>query len=408
MSGHSWKAFVGLLIFTMGTSIITPLIPLYADRFDLSPGVLTLLFATYTATVVPTMLVMGSLSDRIGRKNVMFPAMAAIMAASLVLALTESVPLLFVGRVLQGLAIGGFLGVGAAFVVDHARPGRRQRAALFASVGFRLGFGLGPGLGGVVSEYTDRSIHTPFAGHAALMLVAAAVVLFAPETVSRRRPEAGRAKLEIRIGIPAGQGRGFATFLGPAGFLMSFLDAALLAIAPLYIARTLEVESVVVPGLVGLLILGMGGLTPLVLGRVEPRRAMMVGVATSTVASLLVLGAAAVDAAALVVVAAAVIGFTNGLILQGGTAICGISVPLRDRGKLISAFYMCCYAGTVPIVGMGFLANAVGLTAALAAWSATAFALAAFVLGVGRHVFTRVVPYVEPPPPPSRPVEVPA
>jgi MFS family permease len=397
MTSGSWKAFIALLIFTMGTSIITPLIPLYAERFDLSAGTLSLLFATYTATVVPTMLIMGGLSDRVGRKRVMLPAMACISAASLLFALADSVPLLFAGRVLQGLAIGGFLGVGAAFVVDHAPPDRRARAALFAAVGFRLGFGLGPGLAGVVAEYSGDDIHRPFWGHLALMGVAILAVLLAPETVPRRR-----ARIEARVGVPEGQMRGFATFLGPAGFLMSFLDAALLAIVPLYIVQTLGVHNVAVAGLVGFLILGMGGLTPLVLGRVEPRRAMMAGVAISSVSSLLVVAASTADTVALVIVAAGVIGFTNGLILQGGTAICGITVPLRDRGKLISAFYMCCYAGTIPIVGLGYLANAIGLTKALAAWSAVALALAAFVLLVGGRAFRRVIPHIDPvvvPPP---------
>ncbi|MEW6583892.1 MAG: MFS transporter, partial [Actinomycetota bacterium] len=230
------------------------------------------------------------------------------------------------------------------------------------------------------------------AGHLALMGVAVLAVLLAPETVPRRR-----ARIEVRIGVPRDQLRGFATFLGPAGFLMSFLDAALLAIVPLYIVQTLEVHNVAVAGLVGFLILGMGGFTPLVLSRVEPRRAMIVGVVVSSLCSLMIVASSAVDTVVPVVAAAAVIGFTNGLILQGGTAICGITVPLRDRGKLISAFYMCCYAGTVPTVGLGYLATGVGLTAALAVWSATALVLAAFVLGVGGRMFRRVVPYVEPP-----------
>jgi MFS family permease len=400
VTSGSWKAFLALLVFTMGTSIITPLIPLYAERFDLGAGMLTLLFATYTATVVPVMLVMGNLSDRIGRKSVMLPAMAAISAASLVFALADSVPLLFVGRVLQGMAIGGFLGVGAAFVVDHARPERRHAAAMLASVGFRLGFGLGPGLAGIVAQYASDPIHRPFEGHLALMALAFAAILLAPETVPRRR-----VRVEVRIGVPEGQARGFATFLGPAGFLMSFLDAALLSVVPLYIVQTLEVRNVAIVGLVGFLILGMGGFTPLVLGRLEPRRAVIAGICVSAVASLLVVAAAAADTVALVVLAAALIGFTNGLILQGGTAICGITVPLQDRGKLVSAFYMCCYAGTTPIVGLGYLAGAIGLTGALAIWSGVALALGAFVVGVGGRVFRRVVPYVEPPPAPAARLE---
>ena len=391
MTRGSWTGFVALLVFTMGTSIITPLIPLYQAEFGLSNGELTLLFATYTATVVPTMLVMGNLSDQVGRRRVMLPAMAALTAASLVLGFAESVPLLFVGRVLQGLAVGGFLGVGTALVVDHAAPGRRELAAVVAGIGFRLGFGLGPGLAGIVAQYADDPIHRPFQGHAALMAVAVLAVLLTPETVPRRR-----ARIQVRVGVPPGQMAAFATFLAPAAFLMSFLDATLLSVAPLYMANTLGVDNVAVIGLVGFLVLGLGGFTPLLARRVPPRTAVIAGVAASSLSSLLVVGAAAAGTAALVVVAAAAIGLVNGLILQGGTAICGVSVPLAERGKLISALYMCAYAGTVPTVGLGYLSQAVGLTASLAVFSVVAIAMAAFILLVGARIFREVIPYVEP------------
>lgn len=391
MTRGSWTGFVALLVFTMGTSIITPLIPLYQAEFGLSNGELTLLFATYTATVVPTMLVMGNLSDQVGRRRVMLPAMAALTAASLVLGFAESVPLLFVGRVLQGLAVGGFLGVGTALVVDHAPPGRRELAAVVAGIGFRLGFGLGPGLAGVVAQYAGDPIHRPFQGHAALMAVAVLAVLVTPETVPRRR-----ARIQVRVGVPQGQMAAFATFLAPAAFLMSFLDATLLSVAPLYMANTLGVDNVAVIGLVGFLVLGLGGFTPLLARRVPPRTAVIAGVTASSLSSLLVVGAAAAGTAALVVVAAAAIGLVNGLILQGGTAICGVSVPLAERGKLISALYMCAYAGTVPTVGLGYLSQFIGLTASLAVFSLAAIAMAAFILLVGARIFREVIPYAEP------------
>jgi MFS family permease len=176
-----------MVVFTMGTSIVTPLFPLYAEQFGLSAGTIALLFATYTATVVPTMLVAGNLSDRFGRKRLILPAMATISAASLLFAFTTSVPMLFAGRVLQGFAIGMFLGVGAAFVVDHARPERRELAAQFAAIGFRLGFGLGPGLAGLMAQYGSDPIHRPFKAHALLMIVGIAAIIMAPETLTPRR-----------------------------------------------------------------------------------------------------------------------------------------------------------------------------------------------------------------------------
>jgi MFS family permease len=320
--------------------------------------------------------------------------MATITAASLLFAFTTSVPMLFAGRFLQGLAIGMFLGVGAAFVVDGARPERREAAALLAGVGFRLGFGLGPGLAGLLAQYGSDPIHRPFQWHAALMIVGILAIVAAPETLKRR---SGRS-LKVRIGVPAGQFRAFATFIAPAGFLMSYLDATLLSLVPLYMVETLGVQNLAVVGLVGFLILATGGLTALVFRRMEPRRAIITGVVASTIGSLLVVGASVADTAVLVILAAAVIGCTNGLILQGGTTICSCVVPIHERGKLVSALYMCCYAGTVPSVALGYLSRAIGLTATMAVFSAVAAMIASFVLVVGRRNFREVIVYREPRP----------
>lgn len=391
MTRASWAAFTALLIFTMGTSIITPLLPLYQERFDLGNGEATLLFATYTGAVVPTMLIMGNVSDSIGRKRVLLPAIAILTTASLVLGLAGGVPELFIGRALQGVAIGSFLGVGAAFVVDGARPDGKALAAGFAGVGFRVGFGLGPGIAGVVAEYAADPLRTPWLGHAALMTIAAAAVLVAPETVLSRV----RWRARIGVGVPKGQMAGFATFLAPAAFLLSFMDGTVLSIVPLYMVDRLDVDNIALVGLVGFLVLALGGLAPLFGGRVDPRRAVMVGAVAGAASTVLIVGAAAADSVALVLLAAALIGLLNGVILVGATVICGISVPLVERGKLMSALYMCAYAGTLPTVGLGYLSEEIGLTAALAVFSGCALALATFVVVVGGRTFRTVTPYVE-------------
>jgi MFS family permease len=386
----AYLAMVALLVFTMGTSIITPLLPLYAGQFHLSNGTLTLLFATYTATVVPTMLVAGSASDRLGRKRVLLPAMLVLTCASLVFAFTESVSMLFVGRVLQGLAVGMFLGVGTAFVVDHAIPAKRALAAMAAGAFFRLGFGLGPGMAGLVAQYWGDPIHRPFEVHLVLLAVGIGCVILASETVPRRR-----YKFEIRVGVPKGQMRGFAGFMAPAAFTMSFMEGTVLSIVPLYLYDTLGERNVAIAGLCGFLVLGLGGMTPLVTRNVAPRMAVMIGLGVSAVVTWLIALAAVGGSALLVVVAAGIIGFVNGMILQGATVICSTVVPLQERGKLLSSLYMCAYAGTVPAVGLGYLSLSIGLTATLVVFSIAACVLAAWVIIFGRRLFPRVIPYEE-------------
>lgn len=391
MTRGAYLALTALMVFTMGTSIITPLLPLYQGTYGLSNGVLMLLFATYTATVVPTMLLAGSASDRLGRKRLAIPAMIVMLGASLVFSFTESVPLLFAGRVLQGLAIGMYLGVGTAFIIDQARPGSRALASMTAGAAFRIGFGLGPLMGGVIAQYWGNPLHRPFQVHVVLMVVGLACVLVARETVPRRP-----YRFEVRVGIPRGQGIGFAGFIGPAAFTMSFMEGTVLSLVPLFLYTTLGATNVAIAGLCGFLVLGIGGMTPIVTRGIDPRKAVMIGVAVSAAFTWLIAGAAFAGSAVLVVVAAGILGFVNGMILQGGTVICGTIVPLEERGKLMSALYMCAYAGTIPTVGLGYLSQVVGLTNALIVFSVVACLLAAWIVLVGRRMFPRVIPYAEP------------
>jgi MFS family permease len=395
MTRWAWSATLALLIFTMGTSIVTPLLPLYQTRFSLSDGQITLLFAAYTLTVVPTMLVMGGFSDRIGRKRVMLPAMVSVTLASVVLAFAQNVPMLFAGRVLQGLAIGSFLGVGTAFIVDHARPREKAWSAMVAGLAFRLGFGLGPGLAGIIAQNSNEPIRRPFEGHVLLMVIAFLAFAVTPETVRRLPRDRSGGRWRPQVGVPAGQMAGFATFLAPAAFVLGFLDATLLSVVPLYMVAVLGVHNLILIGLVGFLELGLGGVPPLFARNMPPRRAVMIGVGGGAVASLLVVSASQLHSVTFVLIAAAAIGLLNGLTLQGATAICGVSVPITERGKLVSALYMCAYAGTIPTIALGYLAQGIGITPALAIFSVAAIVLAACVIVIGGRVYREVVPYVE-------------
>jgi len=63
----------------------------------------------------------------------------------------------------------------------------------------------------------------------------------------------------------------------------------------------------------------------------------------------------------------------------------------------MSLLYMCAYAGTIPTVALGYMADAIGLTATLTIFSCVAVAIAAFVLLVGRRNFREVIPHELPP-----------
>jgi hypothetical protein len=227
------------------------------------------------------------------------------------------------------------------------------------------------------------------------MIIGMIAVATAAETLIRAA-RGDRPPFRIRIGVPSGQALGFLTYVAPATFLMSFVEGTELSVVPIFVVDTLHVTNLAVVGAIGFLVLSLGGLAPFIARGMDPRRAVMVGAVCSSLLSLLIVLSSELDAVALVIVAAAATGIMNGFILYGGTVICGTIVPLQERGKLMSLLYMCAYAGTIPTVALGYIADSIGLTGALGIFSAIAIGIAAFVVLVGRRLFREVIPYRPP------------
>src|SRR5438105_6672664 len=113
----------------------------------------TVVFATYAAGVIAALLLVGRLSDEIGRRRVLLPGLAFSALSAVVFLIADGLGWLIVGRVLSGLSAGIFTGTATATLVDLAPPEKRDRATLVATVANMGGLGLGPLLAGLLSEY---------------------------------------------------------------------------------------------------------------------------------------------------------------------------------------------------------------------------------------------------------------
>ena len=130
---------------------------------------------------------MGNLSDAYGRRPVLLASLFAFGVNYALMGFAPSLPWLFAGRAVTGLA-GAVYAPANAFVADISEPD--QRAQRFALVGaaFGVGFVLGPALGGLLGELGPRA---PFFVAAGLALANFGYgLLVLPETlpVERRRP----------------------------------------------------------------------------------------------------------------------------------------------------------------------------------------------------------------------------
>jgi DHA1 family tetracycline resistance protein-like MFS transporter len=174
--------FLTIFVNLVGFGIIIPLLPFYAETFGASPFVIGLLFASFSLSQLLAAPVLGELSDRYGRRPVLIFSLIGTALSFALLALAQSLEMLFVARVVDGLS-GGNITTARAYIADVTSEQDRARAYGMLGAAFGLGFIVGPALGGLFSYIS----YTAPIWAAAAVTVAATVLawLWLPETVHR-------------------------------------------------------------------------------------------------------------------------------------------------------------------------------------------------------------------------------
>lgn len=391
--GRVWRTWVVLLFFAMGTSLITPLIPLYQQNLGFNDTVVTLFMVCYVAALVPSMLTLGQFSDQVGRRPVLLGAIGTLAVAQVIILTEPGLPGLLIARGLQGAATGAFFGTCTAFLVDASPVGKRRFSSALASISVRLGLGLGPGIAGVLIQFAPDPFRLPFAAHLVLLAIAGAIVVYLPETVLQRN----RRPIRLSLEVPQRERSVFWRVLVPSGMILSLFDGVSLSLVPVFIVRELDVTNYALVGASGFLVLVSGAISQAFVPNMPPRRAILIGLAVGGVAFFGVVAAAPLASITLLLVSVAVTGAACGLIMKGGVDLTTEIAPLEHRGKLLSAYYVACYLGgfSLPLLVIGLLADVVGLTAALLALAVVSGVAAIWVGTVG----IRALRGLEPPPP---------
>jgi DHA1 family tetracycline resistance protein-like MFS transporter len=181
--------FLTIFVNLVGFGIIIPLLPFYAERFGASPLTIGMLFAVFSLSQLLAAPILGDWSDRFGRRPILVLSLAGTVVSLVMLAMAQTIALLFVARIIDGLS-GGNISTARAYVADVTEPKDRARAYGLIGAAFGLGFIVGPALSGILAARVSYT--APIWVAAALTLVATLMAwLWLPETLHRAQAGTG-------------------------------------------------------------------------------------------------------------------------------------------------------------------------------------------------------------------------
>jgi DHA1 family tetracycline resistance protein-like MFS transporter len=190
--------FTTVFIDLVGFGIVIPVLPFYAEgtRFNATPRTVGLLIASYSVMQLIFSPILGRLSDKYGRRPVLLISIIGTGIGFLFLGFANTLWMLFVGRILDGIT-GGNISTAQAYIADITTRENRARGMGLIGAAFGLGFVFGPAIGGVLSRW---GVEVPFLFAAGLCFANALLLYFTlPETVTPDHPAR----------VSAARGRGF-------------------------------------------------------------------------------------------------------------------------------------------------------------------------------------------------------
>jgi MFS family permease len=363
------------LVTMVGTTLPTPLYPLFEQRYSFGELMVTVIFAVYAFGVIAGLLVFGNLSDEIGRKPVLLIGLAFSAASAFLFVFAGSLVPIFAGRIVSGFSAGVFTGTATAMLVDLA-PGGRRRLASFVAVVVNLGgLGLGTLLAGLLADYCTSPLRLPFIVDLGLLAPAVLGLLATPETVQRT---AFRLRLQ-RLKVPP-EVRGVFIRGAAAGFGSFAVAGVFSSVAPVFLGQILGRTSHALAGGIVFILFSASIVGQLVVSRLSDRRALVSGCVLLAGGVGLLALALGIESLAALIAAASVVGLGQGLVIGAGLAAINQRAPVEHRGETASSFFVVMYVGlSLPVIGVGVAAHAFSLRTAGIGFSA---AVAVLVLAV--------------------------
>lgn len=358
-----------LFLVTAAVNLQAPLYTTYAHRSGYGTGAATVAFACYVAGLVPVLVGLSGLSDRVGRKIPILAALLLAVAATVTVTIHPALETLAIARILLGMGVGLVAGAGTPFLAELLSPETDpQTAAAIVTGSTSLGFGSGALFTGLCLLFEQTLRPSSYFGYITLALLGVLALLPVRE---RRVP---RKTPWIRLPyFPRGTKRYGCAIAGAWAVV-----GMVIAVVPVELTRV-GMHAWAGPAM--FLIICAGLPFQRIARRMSPRRSVAIGLGLVPLGYTLLcagiwLGTIHLVLFGAVVASSACYGFTY---LGGLAAVSGEAGDQRARAS--AGFFLFAYFGfSVPVTVSGFAIDKVGPYTAMT-WFGIAIMIASVITG---------------------------
>jgi MFS family permease len=379
-----WAAAVLLILMLSASGVPSPLYRVYQAEFGFSAGTLTTVFAIYSLALLGSLLVVGGLSDHVGRRPVIAAAFALEAGAMVLFLGSDGVGWLLAARAVQGLATGALTSALGAWVLD-LQHGDRPLGAYINSAAPGIGISIGAVGAGLLIQFVPSPTEWTFGVLTAVFALAVPGTLLLPES-SPRVPGA-LPSLRPRVVVPPRHRRPFAVAL-PVVVAAWALGGLYASLGPSLVADVFGDDNHVVGSLLILALNGTGVFGSLALRGLTPEKALVVGALIFIVGVAGTVAAVPAGSLAFLFVSAVVTGFGFGGSFVGAIAMITDGVAPGHRAGLLAATFVVGYlAFSLPAIAAGIAVGRYGLARTTEIYGAAVMVLALVAVGcVASHL----------------------
>ncbi|MFF4901822.1 MFS transporter [Streptomyces sp. NPDC001068] len=377
------SALLSLTAAFVAVGSTIPLFNVYRAEDGFTNAGISMTVVAYSAATISTLLVLGRLSNHVGRRPAALASLGLLLLGCLVLLNVHHIDVLIGGRLLMGLGAGLASSSLTAYVVDTAPAKPTWLASVASSQTVMLGLAVGAIASGALVQFGPWPRDLVYLISAGLLLVSTVLIAISPDTVAPV-PGAWRS-LRPTVRVPA---RVRPLLAVTAAVLLSTwaTGAFYQAFVPALVENQLRTRSPLVLGLVFAAYMAPSALGAPLSGRFAPAGAQRIGMAGFCAGWTGIIAAIATGALPLFIAATIVAGAGQGIAISGTTRGLLHTGSQADRAPVFAVVYLLSYTGaTVPGLISGQLSHSLSLPKIALGYGASALVATLFTVMTARN-----------------------